>query len=110
LIQVNISGEESKSGVAPDMAEELCRQISKLKHVRIRGLMTISVSGMGDEENFQLFSRLKKLAEAIDAQNIAGVSMKELSMGMTHDFVPAVRAGATLIRVGTGIFGARNYQ
>lgn len=110
LIQVNISGEESKSGVAPDMATELCRQISKLKHLRICGLMTISVAGMDDEENFQLFSRLKRLAEEIDAQNIEGVSMKELSMGMTHDFVPAIRAGATLIRVGTGIFGARNYQ
>ena len=110
LIQVNISGEESKSGVSPDAAAELCRQISELKHIRICGLMTISVAGMSDEENFSLFSRLKKLAEEIDSLGLEGVSMKELSMGMTHDFVPAIRAGATLVRVGTGIFGARDYQ
>lgn len=110
LIQVNISGEESKAGVSPDMVAELCRQISKLKHIRIRGLMTISVAGMSEEENYALFSRLRKLAEEIDCLRLDGVFMKELSMGMTHDFVPAIRAGATFIRVGTGIFGARDYQ
>lgn len=110
LIQVNISGEETKAGISPDMAAELCRQISKLKHIRIRGLMTISVAGMSEDENFALFFRLKKLAEEIENLSLDGVSMKELSMGMTHDFVPAIRAGATLIRVGTGIFGVRDYQ
>ncbi|MBQ2613836.1 MAG: YggS family pyridoxal phosphate-dependent enzyme [Clostridia bacterium] len=109
LIQVNISGEESKSGVKPEEAAELCRAISTLSHIRIRGLMTISVQGMSDEENFALFSRLRELAQEIDALKLDGVSMQELSMGMTHDFLPAIRAGATMIRVGSGIFGVREY-
>lgn len=110
LVQVNISGEESKSGVSPEDAPALCRAISNLSHVRIQGLMTISVLGMSEEENFEIFSRLKTLAEQIDALQLQGVSMKELSMGMTHDYIPAIKAGATMIRVGTGIFGAREYM
>lgn len=110
LVQVNISGEESKSGVKPDMAAELCRQISTLEHIRICGLMTISVAGMSEEENLKLFTRLKILATEIDRLKLPGVSMKELSMGMTHDFVPAIKAGATMIRVGTGVFGERDYH
>ncbi len=110
LVQVNISGEESKSGVSPKEAPSLCQAISHLSHVRIQGLMTISVLGMSEEENFEIFSRLKKLADQIDALELHGVSMKELSMGMTHDYIPAIKAGATMIRVGTGIFGARDYM
>lgn len=109
LVQVNISGEESKSGVSPAEAPTLCRAISALPHVRIQGLMTISVLGMSDEENFEIFTRLRDLAKEIDALHLEGVSMKELSMGMTHDYIPAIKAGATMIRVGTGIFGAREY-
>ena len=109
LVQVNISGEESKSGVSPTEAPTLCRAISALPHVRIQGLMTISVLGMSDEENFEIFTRLRDLAKEIDALHLEGVSMKELSMGMTHDYIPAIKAGATMIRVGTGIFGAREY-
>ncbi len=109
LIQVNISGEESKSGVSPKEAPELCRAISNLSHVRVLGLMTISVLGMSEDENFEIFSRLKALADEIDALHLNRVSMKELSMGMTHDYIPAIKAGATMIRVGTGIFGTRNY-
>ena len=107
LIQINISGEETKSGISPSQTADLCREISLLPHVRVRGLMTISVRGMSEEENYVLFRELKTLAEEIDALEIPNVSMEELSMGMTHDFVPAIRAGATLIRVGTGIFGER---
>lgn len=110
LIQVNITGEESKSGVSPMEAAELCRSISELSHVRICGLMTISVAGLGDEENYQVFSRLKALAEDIDRLAIPGVTMKELSMGMSHDFRAAIKAGATMVRVGSSIFGERNYQ
>lgn len=110
LIQVNITGEESKSGVSPMEAAELCRSISRLSHVRICGLMTISVAGLGDEENYQVFSRLKALAEDIDRLAIPGVTMKELSMGMSHDFRAAIKAGATMVRIGSSIFGERNYQ
>ena len=110
LVQVNISGEESKSGVTPKDALALCEEISKLSHVRIQGLMTISVAGAGAEEDYQIFSELKALAEEIEKKEIPGVSMKELSMGMTNDYETAIRAGATMVRVGSGIFGVRDYS
>lgn len=110
LIQVNISGEESKSGIKPSDTEEICRQISKMKHIHICGLMTISVNGIGYDGNFRIFSELKRLAESIEALKIPGVSMAELSMGMTHDYEAAVAAGATMVRVGSGIFGLRDYM
>ena len=110
LIQVNISGESTKSGVSPEDAIPLCKQISNYSNIRIKGLMTISVRGMTYEENFELFSQLKKLAEQIARENIPNVSMEELSMGMTHDFDAAIAAGATLIRIGTAIFGERDYS
>lgn len=109
LIQVNVTGEDSKSGVSPDDAAELCREISKLNNVRIMGLMTISVSGYTYEENKSVFDSLAALAARIDDMRIDNVSMKELSMGMTHDFDAAIAAGATMVRVGTAIFGARDY-
>lgn len=109
LIQVNVTGEDSKSGVSPDDAAELCRKISKLNNVRIMGLMTISVSGYTYEENKSVFDSLAVLAARIDDMKIDNVSMKELSMGMTHDFDAAIAAGATMVRVGTAIFGARDY-
>ena len=109
LVQVNVSGEETKSGVSCQDAKNLCQGISETcPHIRILGLMTISVRGMSEEENFAVFSRLKALAQEIETMHLARVSMRELSMGMTHDFEPAIRAGATMIRVGTGIFGARD--
>ncbi|MBD9010282.1 MAG: YggS family pyridoxal phosphate-dependent enzyme [Clostridiales bacterium] len=109
LIQVNVTGEDSKSGVSPGDAAELCREISKLNNVRIMGLMTISVSGYTYEENKSVFDSLAVLAARIDDMKIDNVSMKELSMGMTHDFDAAIAAGATMVRVGTAIFGARDY-
>lgn len=109
LIQVNVTGEDSKSGVSPDDAAELCREISKLNNVRIMGLMTISVSGYTYEENKSVFDSLAVLAARIDDMKIDNVSMKELSMGMTHDFDAAIAAGATMVRVGTAIFGVRDY-
>ncbi len=109
LIQVNISGEESKSGVKPEEAEKLCREISQLPHVRIRGLMTISVAGLSQEGNYQIFHELKELADRLKTLEIPGVFMEELSMGMSHDFREAIAAGATMVRVGSSIFGAREY-
>lgn len=110
LIQVNVSGEETKSGICPEETAGLCREISRLSHVRIRGLMTISVRGASEEENHRIFGGLRRLSEEIAALGIPGVCMKELSMGMTHDFEAAIAEGATLIRVGTGIFGGREKQ
>lgn len=109
LIQVNISGEESKSGVNPSEAAQLCRDIAPMPHVQICGLMTISVKGYDYGQNKQLFTALASLASEIEAENIENVSMKELSMGMTHDFEAAIEAGATMVRVGTAIFGERDY-
>lgn len=110
LIQVNVSGEESKSGINPSETAEICRSISKLEHIRICGLMTISVKGASYQENIEIFARLKALAEETDALGISGVSMKELSMGMSADYEAAIAAGATMVRVGSGIFGAREYN
>ncbi len=110
LVQVNISGEESKSGTKPEDTLALCEAISKFSHIRIRGLMTISIAGAEEEENYRIFSGLKKLAEEIEKKGIPGVSMKELSMGMTNDYEIAIKAGATMVRVGSGIFGARDYS
>ncbi len=109
LLQVNISGEATKSGVSPADAAELCRRISELKNVRTKGLMTISVKDYSYEENKAVFERLKELSLNIDSRCIENVSMGELSMGMTHDFEAAIEAGATLVRVGAAIFGDRYY-
>lgn len=107
LLQINISGEESKSGIAPTDAIGLCRQIAELENIRIKGLMTISVKGLSYEENFKIFSQLRDLAKEIKALDIENVFMDELSMGMTHDLDAAIAAGATIVRVGTAIFGMR---
>lgn len=109
LIQVNISGEESKSGVPCNMAVDLCKQISDLPNVHIIGLMTISVKGYTYEENRDLFSLLKELAAKLSALNIPNIEMKELSMGMSNDYEAAIEAGATIVRVGSAIFGKRDY-
>ena len=108
LIQVNVSGEETKSGIAPEEAEMLIRKISEMPHIRIKGLMTISVAGFDHNENKKIFAGLRELAKEIDRLQINNVSMGELSMGMTHDFEAAIEAGATMVRVGRGIFGTRN--
>lgn len=110
LLQVNISGEESKSGFVPDEVLDACRTISEMPHIRIKGLMTISVKGYGQNENRELFLKLKALSEKIEKSKTENVFMKELSMGMSGDFKEAIEAGATIVRVGSSIFGERNYN
>jgi pyridoxal phosphate enzyme (YggS family) len=107
LIQVNLAGEESKSGTSEEEASALIRQVAALKHVRIRGLMTLPPFLEDPQAVRPYFRRLRLLAEEVAAQNIPGVEMNELSMGMSHDFEVAVEEGATLVRVGTAIFGER---
>ena len=109
LLEVNVSGEESKFGIRPEDCAELCRQISELENVKIEGLMTIAPFVDDEEILKNVFSGLRELAENIGKENISRVDMKELSMGMTNDFPLAVTHGATMIRVGTGIFGKRDY-
>jgi hypothetical protein len=109
LIEVNVAGEETKFGTTCDEVKELVREISKLPNICIKGLMTIAPYVEKAEENRVYFSKLKQLAVDIDRENIDNVSMKFLSMGMTGDYPVAVSEGATYVRVGTGIFGARDY-
>jgi hypothetical protein len=109
LIEVNVAGEETKFGTTCDEVKELVSEISKLPNICIKGLMTIAPYVENAEENRVYFNKLKQLAVDIDKENIDNVSMKILSMGMTGDYPIAVSEGATYVRVGTGIFGARNY-
>ena len=109
LIEVNIAEEDSKFGVSLIEAPELIEEIAKLPGVRIKGLMTIAPYTENPEENRVIFRKLKQLCVDITAKNIDNVSMNVLSMGMTGDYVVAVEEGATCVRVGTGIFGQRDY-
>lgn len=110
LIEVNVANEETKFGTTCDEVKGLVRGIAKLSNISIKGLMTIAPIVDNAEENRTYFRKLKELAVDIDSENIDNVSMKFLSMGMTGDYPVAVSEGATYVRVGTGIFGARNYM
>jgi pyridoxal phosphate enzyme (YggS family) len=107
LIQVNISREETKSGITETGAVELIRQISRLDNLRVKGLMTMPPFFDAPEQARPFFRRLGLLRDRIDECHIPRVSMVELSMGMTGDFEVAIQEGATLVRIGTAIFGAR---
>lgn len=109
LLEVNVAGEESKFGATSDAAAELALNVSKLPGIHIRGLMTIAPFVENAEENRQYFRKLKQLSVDIERKNIDNVSMDVLSMGMTGDYPVAVEEGATYVRVGTGIFGERDY-
>ena len=109
LIEVNVAGEESKFGAAPEETEDLIREIAKLPSIAVKGLMTIApyVKNPGDNRGY--FASFKKLCVDIKNKNIDNVSMDILSMGMTGDYEVAIEEGATMVRVGTGIFGERDY-
>lgn len=107
LVQVNTGGEATKSGVAVDGALELVREISRLDHLSIRGLMTLPPFFDAPERVRPFFRSLRELRDRIHDAAIPGVSMGELSMGMTGDFEAAIEEGATLVRIGTAIFGER---
>lgn len=110
LIEVNVAEEESKYGVRLEEAEELIRAAALLPNICICGLMTIAPCVEDPEENRPIFRSLKKLAVDIKMKNIDNVHMGVLSMGMTGDYEVAIEEGATMVRVGTGIFGERNYE
>ncbi|MFQ6808429.1 MAG: YggS family pyridoxal phosphate-dependent enzyme [Blautia sp.] len=110
LIEVNVAEEESKFGVHMEEAETLIRQIAVLPSISIQGLMTIAPYVENPEENRFIFRNLKKLSVDIQGKSIDNVTMDVLSMGMTGDYQVAIEEGATHVRVGTGIFGERNYS
>lgn len=107
LLEVNVAKEESKFGMMPEEVEEMAGQIAALPHLKIEGLMTIAPFVDDPEENRPVFRKLYQLSVDIKKKNIDNVSMGVLSMGMTGDYQVAVEEGSTMIRVGTGIFGAR---
>jgi pyridoxal phosphate enzyme (YggS family) len=107
LIEVNIAGETRKSGVPIVEAVDLVRAAAKFKNISIKGLMTMPPYSENPEDSRQYFKRLRELSGSIANENLPAVSMQELSMGMSGDFEVAVEEGATMVRVGTSIFGAR---
>lgn len=109
LIEVNVAREESKFGIFPEDLEALVDEIAKLPHIQVDGLMTIAPFVSDPEENRPVFRELRKLSVDISAKKVDNVNMSVLSMGMTNDYQVAIEEGATMVRVGTGIFGARNY-
>ena len=109
LLEVNVAQEESKFGLKMDEVLPLIETIADFPHIKVQGLMTIAPYVENAEDNRDFFRQLKKLSVDIEAKNINNVSMSVLSMGMTGDYQVAVQEGATMVRVGTGIFGERNY-
>lgn len=110
LVEVNVAKEDSKFGIKPEDAEGFIRQVSEFENIRIKGLMTVAPYTDMSEENRKYFKELKKIMVDLNSKNIHNVNMDVLSMGMTGDYEVAIEEGATLVRVGTGIFGNRNYD
>ena len=109
LLEINIAGEGTKHGIAPEELEAFVRELSVLSNVRVRGLMTVAPYTEDAEENRGYFRKMKQLMVDINSKNIDNITMDVLSMGMTGDYEIAVEEGATHVRVGTGIFGHRSY-
>lgn len=110
LVEVNIAREESKFGIFEEDAAAFIEKIARLPHIHVEGLMTIAPFVEDAEENRIFFRKLRKLYVDIKSKNIDNVTMCNLSMGMTGDYQVAIEEGATMVRVGTGIFGERNYN
>ncbi len=109
LLEVNIAQEESKFGLAKEEVMAFVREVAQCSHLRIQGLMTIAPFVENAEDNRLYFRQIKQLSVDIDNQNIDNVSMNILSMGMSGDYMVAIEEGATMVRIGTGIFGERVY-
>lgn len=102
-LQVNVSGEESKSGVAPEAVAQLARAVARLPRLRLRGLMAIPAPAMGEQQR----APFARMCELLGDLNRQGLQLDTLSMGMSHDFAAAILEGATIVRIGTAIFGSR---
>lgn len=110
LIEVNVAMEESKFGISVGEVLPFVQELSRFPHLEVKGLMTIAPYVENPEENRQIFRKLKKLSVDIEEKNINNINMSVLSMGMTGDYQVAIEEGATMVRVGTGIFGERDYS
>ena len=110
LVEVNVAQEESKFGLKVDEVIPFIEKISQFQHICVKGLMTIAPFVENPDDNRPVFANLHKLSVDIMNKNIDNVNVSILSMGMTNDYEVAIEEGATMVRVGTGIFGARNYQ
>ena len=110
LIEINIANEQTKFGIDAGDTIQLVREIAELPNIYIKGLMTIAPFVENPEDNRLYFRRIHQLSVDITKENIDNVSMDVLSMGMTGDYMVAIEEGATMVRVGTGIFGERNYN
>ena len=110
LLEVNVAQEESKFGLKTEEVLPFIEKIANFEHIKVCGLMTIAPFVDNPEENRQIFANLHKLSVDINEKNIDNVYVNILSMGMTNDYEVAIEEGATMVRVGTGIFGARNYN
>lgn len=108
LIQINIGREESKTGLLIEDLEELISAVEKCKFVKVKGIMTIIPKG-NEESNRKYFKEVKNIFENLKKREFKNITMEILSMGMTHDYKEAIEEGSTLVRVGEGIFGKRNY-
>ena len=107
LVEVNVSGEETKYGIKSEEVETFLKEISEFPRIRIRGLMTIAPIVEDKEEVRPYFRKLRELSEKIKSKNIENIKMDYLSMGMTEDFEIAIEEGANMVRIGRGIFGFR---
>ena len=109
LIEVNVAGEDSKFGISPQELSSFVDKVAELPHICVKGLMTIAPYVENPEDNRGVFAYLRKLSVDIEAKNAHNITMSVLSMGMTGDYQVAIEEGATMVRVGTGIFGERIY-
>ena len=107
LVEVNIGGEESKSGVAPEKLEELLDQLSSLRHISVQGLMCIPPRCQNPQDSAAYFEKMQQLFIDIKRKNNDNMNMSILSMGMSGDYKTAIRYGSTLVRIGTALFGER---
>jgi pyridoxal phosphate enzyme (YggS family) len=107
FIEMNIGGEETKSGIAKSKVAELLRTIGQLDHVSIQGLMTVPPFRENCEETRPYFRELREVRDELHNLKLPNIDLRELSMGMTHDYLVAVEEGATIVRIGTALFGPR---
>lgn len=110
LVEVNIGDEDSKFGISTDEVIELVKDIAKLDNIFIKGLMCVAPYVVDSEENRPLFHKIKDLSVDIMSENIDNVSMSILSMGMSNDYQVAIEEGATMVRIGSNLFGKRDYS
>ena len=109
LLEVNMAKEDTKFGLMPEEVMDFIHEIVRFQNIKVQGLMTIAPFVENPEENRIHFANLRKLSVDIAKEKVDNVNMSILSMGMTNDYEVAIEEGATMVRIGTGIFGARNY-